>query len=313
MKTLLALILSTIAAIILDGTSKTFAQQTINKTIQFGGKERIYIVHTPPQYKPSSRLPCVLALHGGGGKAEQLAGYTGFSMLADSEGFIVVYPQGIVKRKLGFGWNDGRVITTNNEKGLDDVAFLSALVDTLGKQFGIDTKRVYATGISNGGFMSGRLACELGGKIAAVAIVAATRAINQDCTPPSPVPVMILNGTDDPLVPYNGGKMVNVKDVNATIMSTDSLVNFWRGVNKCAAKPVVKIFPDTNKRDKSTVTSFFYAGQGADVLLYKVQGGGHTWAGSGNQFLYGLIAGATNNDINASQEIWAFFKKYKVH
>ncbi len=305
------LVFISLYAVIYLSASSAHTQQTITKTMQFGGKERVYIVHTPPQYKSAtSKLPCVLALHGGGGKAEQFSTFTGMSDVADAEGFIVVYPQGIVKRKLGYGWNDGRVISTNTEKDLDDVAFLSALVDSLSVQFSIDTKRVYATGMSNGGFMVGRLACELGNKIAAVAIVTASRAIDQTCSPSRPIPVMILNGTADPLVPYNGGKMVNVKDVEATILSTDSLVNFWRRVNKCSATPSVKDFPDINKRDKSTVTSFLYAGQGADVLLYKVQGGGHTWAGSGNQFLYGLIAGATNNDISASKEIWAFFKKY---
>jgi polyhydroxybutyrate depolymerase len=280
--------------------------------MHFGGKERVYVVHTPPQSKPTSKLPCVLALHGGGGKAEQFSTFVGMNEVADAEGFVAAYPQGIVKRKFGYGWNDGRVVTTNDEKDLDDVAFLSALVDTLSAQFGIDTKRVYATGMSNGGFMAGRLACELSNKIAAVAIVTASRAIDQDCSPSRPVPVMILNGTADPLVPYNGGKMVNVKDVEATILSTDSLVNFWRCVNKCSTIPVTKDFPDINRGDKSTVTSFLYVGQGADVLLYKVQGGGHTWASSGNQFLYGLIAGATNNDISASTEIWAFLRKYSI-
>ncbi len=177
----------------------------IRGTLESGGLPRTYLLHVPRRYDPAAAWPLVFALHGGGSQGRSMPGLTGLSRLADRRGFLVAYPDGV-----GRSWNDGREdpdVPAQRQR-VDDVAFLTALLDDLTRRYRVDSARVYATGISNGGFMSQRLACEASTRIAAVAPVVATLGVElaARCRPARPVPVLMVNGADDPLVPFQGGR-----------------------------------------------------------------------------------------------------------
>ncbi len=183
--------------------NKVNFSRVTNGWLTHDGRERTYALYTPPQ--PSASMPLLIALHGGGGRGSGMIHitYGGFNRLAERETFVVVYPDGVDKR-----WNDGRGLTEwrAHRERVDDVGFIAALIDQISAEQPIDRRRVYVTGISNGGMMSYRLACELGDRIAAIApVVAALPAHLSGCVPPHAMPIILMNGTDDPLIPYQGG------------------------------------------------------------------------------------------------------------
>ena len=250
-------------------------------SMTYDGLERTYRLHVPLGYNPDNNYPLVINMHGLTSNAFQQELLSGFNNIADQEGIMVVYPNGI-----DAAWN------VFSSGGVDDVGFISALIDTLKAGYSIDLNRVYATGMSMGGFMSYRLACELGNRIAAIAPVAGLLAFSP-CNPQKPVPVLHIHGTVDPTVPYAG--------VPATI-------SFWLENNHCPQDPILFDFPDINSTDSSTVTSYYYGpcDNSTEVILYSVINGEHSWPGSN------FILGVTNRDINASAEIWNFFKKFDL-
>lgn len=283
-------------------------QTNRSSSIEYQGRERMYITHLPPGYDGSAALPVVFVLHGGGGSASNTINFTEMNLVADTANFIAVFPQGGAQQNNGYSWADGRG-TVADQMGIDDVGFIRRLSDSLQVELNIDTNRIYATGISNGGFMSQRLACELDDRLAAVASVTATldTAVFNRCNPETPIGVMLLNGTADPLVPYDGGDMPASP---GTIVHTDSLIHFWARQNDCSTAGDSINFPNIVTRDASTVTGFPFAACACDVrvLLYRIYGGGHTWPGV-ERPLYELIAGETNEDIHGSVEIWRFFRE----
>jgi polyhydroxybutyrate depolymerase len=272
------------------------------QTLTVDGLERSYILHVPRGLNPDQPIPLLIAMHGGGGNARQMQRYTGFNRVANREGFVVVYPQGIEDR-----WNDGRVFEESPQT--DDVEFIEVLIDHLIKTRNIDPQRVYATGISNGGFMSYRLGCELSDRIAGIAPVTANLSIDlaMFCEPAHSLKVLIINGTDDPLVPYEGGevRVPLVGNPRGEIHSTDESVRFWAAHNSCTADPLVDSQPDVNLRDESTVEIITYTDCDAPVQLLSVIGGGHTWPGAAQ---YLPVVGGVNRDIHASDVIWEFFR-----
>ena len=171
-------------------------------TLRVDGRERGYTYHLPTGYDGTRSVPLVLALHGrlGQGTGEERLSH--FDKTSDEHGFIVVYPDGLDR-----SWADGRGGTPSDRKGVDDMKFLSDLIDKIEADYKVDTSRIYVAGMSNGGFMSGRLACQLSNRIAAVAIVAASLSENTatSCRPEFPVSVLVLQGAEDPLVPLAGG------------------------------------------------------------------------------------------------------------
>ena len=178
------------------------------RTLQAGGVTRRYFLYLPATWHRGRPAPLVLVFHGGGGRASGIAPHTGFSRLAEREGFVVAYPQGLNGR-----WNDGRGYAATH----DDVGFVRALLDTLGREFGIDPRRVYATGISNGAMFSYRLACDLPGVFAAVAPVAGAMPADlaPACAHTQPVSVLAFQGTADPLMPYAGGGVARRRGTRA--------------------------------------------------------------------------------------------------
>ena len=279
------------------------------QSITHDGLERTYRLHTPPGYDATEPTPLVIALHGGGGSGEKMAELTGgLNALADQEGFIVVYPDGVEKH-----WNDGRGIPKwrAHRENIDDVGFLSALIEHIGRDFNIDAKRIYVTGISNGGMMAFRLACELPEKIAAIAPVVASISENlvAQCAPSQPVPVLIISGTEDPLVPWEGGEVRVGDQVLGKVLSASDTAQFWVIQNHCATSPIIAWEPDKDPKDGTQVRREAYeqCDNENEVVLYIIEGGGHTWPG-GQQYLPESVVGRVSQDIDANEIIWRFFE-----
>jgi polyhydroxybutyrate depolymerase len=280
------------------------------KTITVDGVEREYYVHVPESYDGSEAVPLVLTLHGGGGKAEKMDKLTGFNDVADREGFIVVYPQGDNKR-----WNDGREIRSLLPvEPPDDVRFLGDLVKRLTVDYKIDEERIYSTGISNGAFMSYRLAAENPNVFAAVAGVAAqiSKALRDKYPPEGPVAVMMILGTEDPLVPYEGGEVKVFGIKRGEALSAAESVTLWTETNGCSGTPETTYYADIDGDDGSVVRrDEYFSDVGDDVVLLTVEGGGHTWPG-GWQYMAVKVIGETNRDIDASDVIWEFFEGHTL-
>lgn len=281
------------------------------KSIVVDGMQRTYYIHFPPAHESSSQIPLVLVLHGGGkGDGLTPAKYLGFTSLADSQGFVVAYPNGIDSY-----WRDGRGYTHRGESdtNVDDVGFFSQLIDHLVSENSVDPNRIYVTGMSNGGMMTLRLGCELSSKLAAIAPVVANipRNIINSCRPDRPLSVLVMNGTDDPLVPYNGGYVRFFRRKMGEVVSTSETVSFWVRHNGCNSNPTTQELPDRNRRDHSRVevTTYTNPKNGCEVILYSIQGGGHTMPGS-DMPDRARILGHKNEDIDGAKEIWEFFKRH---
>lgn len=261
----------------------------------YDGINRSYIVYTPPSYVPGSAMPLVFVLHGFTQTSQAIMDVSGFNAIADTANFIVVYPNGV-----GNAWNSNSGMTGGSTA--DDIGFIAALTDTMFSRYGVDTARVFSCGFSAGGYMSHRLACESSRCYAAVASVAGTMstAAYAACVPTRPVPVLQIHGTSDAIVSYNGG---------IGGVSVDDVISKWTAIDFCPATPVITALPNTNLFDNSTVESSVYGScaAGSEVKLLKVIGGGHQWPGT-TALLGGL--GTINRDINASGEIWNFFRRF---
>ncbi len=291
--------------------NKVNFSRVTNGWLTHDGRERTYALYTPPQ--PSASMPLLIALHGGGGRGSGMIHitYGGFNRLAERETFVVVYPDGVDKR-----WNDGRGLTEwrAHRERVDDVGFIAALIDQISAEQPIDRRRVYVTGISNGGMMSYRLACELGDRIAAIApVVAALPAHLSGCVPPHAMPIILMNGTDDPLIPYQGGQIRAAGKALGPVLSADDTIAFWLARNGCGTTPLRADVLDADPNDGIFIRRTFYGGcdQGAEVALYSVQGGGHTWPG-GLQYFPQAVIGPTSRDVDACEVIWDFCKRFAL-
>jgi polyhydroxybutyrate depolymerase len=288
------------------------AKYDYSASIICGGLERTYSVHISSSYDKSRPTPLVIVLHGGGGTGQGMPKLTGFNAVADKENFVVVYPDGIEGH-----WNDGRGMQQYRTEieNIDDVGFISALIDHLSNELNIDAKRIYVTGISNGGMMTHRLGCELSQRIAAISPVASNVPVNMASVwvPSRAVPVLIINGTDDPLVPWDGGDIHFGLRTFGKVLSVADTVKFWTTKDQCPSLPVVTQLPDKDPADGTKVRREIYGGckDGVEVILYAVEGGGHTWPG-GLQYLPELLIGRTSREFNASEIIWQFFKEHPL-
>ena len=275
----------------------------ISGSLQSGGYTRTYIVHLPPASAMLHPAPLMIALHGRLGTGTGQGRLTHFDQLADSYGFIVVYPDGYQR-----SWADGRGVTPADKASIDDVAFISALIDQLSSQYSIDQTRIYAAGMSNGGYMTQRLACDLTKRFAAVAVVAANFSANlaSHCAPTRPLPIMIIHGMADPLVLAAGGT-----EEGASVLSTQASVQKWASLDGCSSTPALSNLPDT-VNDGTHIQRYVYqpCQNKAEVIFYNVQGGGHTWPG-GLQYLPVSVIGKTSRNLDASAVIWQFFQQYK--
>lgn len=277
--------------------------------LQHGGRMRTWIAYIPA--KQAAHPALVIALHGSMGTGEQareVFGYD-FDMLADRQGFIVVYPQGYEGH-----WNDCKVKGPYAAKreNIDDVGFLHALVDRLASDHHIDPAHIYVTGISNGGSMSLCLAFrtpEFARAYAAVVASVPTPANMAVLPKNQPVSVLLMNGTDDPINPWQGGDVVlwPVLGNRGPVLSAQASVDYFRNLDGLDGAPQVTIFPDRDPSDGSTAVRSSWSTPGKrHVALYTIEGGGH---GAPHPATYGRrLLGRSNRDIHAAYEIWNFFQ-----
>jgi polyhydroxybutyrate depolymerase len=284
---------------------KPSEQKTIS--ITFGGVARNFIVYLPSGYNNSGKMPLIFAIHGGSGTPEGMINIANFKPIADRDKVVLVYPEGVQKN-----WNDGRP-TVPNQLGINDVGFFNQMCDYMINNYSVDGKKIYATGISNGGFMSTRLGCELSNRIAAIAVDAATmeaKTIAPNCNPGRPVPALYIHGTTDPLVPFLGGQMTAGGTAGGTILSHFQVIEKWVALNGCNTTPTITDLPDISN-DGTTIKQRVYTGgtNGSEVVSYVILNGGHTWP-QGHQYLNEAIIGKTSQDMNACEVIWTFFKRF---
>lgn len=275
------------------------------RKITVDGRERKYLVHVPQQYDAKSPVPLVLALHGAAMDGSMMVWFSGLNKKSDAAGFIVVYPSGT-----GIGpfrtWNAGGFRPELERSRANDVTFVAKLLDELGLLFRIDTRRVYACGMSNGGMMCYRLAAELSDRIAAIAPVAGTMAI-EEAKPTRPVPVIHFHGTQDTIVPYaitreNAPPFLRLQGVEESIST-------WVKLNECQAQPETERISPVD--DMMTVLRKTYRGgrDGAEVVLVVIEEGGHTWPGQRPPI--GFIGKSTTR-ISANDLMWEFFQKHQL-
>lgn len=258
-------------------------------------EKRTYRFHMGKDAKKPA--PLVIALHGAGSNGLQTEVLTGLSALADQKGFAAAYPDGTNRlwRYDGFS---------------PDIDFIRDLIDELVKSGEVDRTRVYVTGISNGAYLSNRLACEIGDRIAAIAPVSGTmpKLMAERMKPERPIPVMYFHGTDDKVVGYDGTDMFTKR---AASLGAEEWVAWWAKKNGGAEKPEVEKMPD-RADDGTTVERWSYkeTEKGAPVIFYKITGGGHTWPGS--KVDIEKVLGRTTKDIDASELMWGFFEKHRL-
>ncbi len=269
----------------------------VRRVITVDGVTRTYLAHIPASVDRSNETPVVLVLHGAGTNGPITVMFSGMNKKADAENFIAVYPDG-TGAGIFLTWNAGGL----SKSKVDDVKFLSAVIDDLALVAKIDPRRIFATGISNGGMMSYLLASELSDRIAAIAPIAGT-VTTEKPTPSRSVPVMHFHGTADKIVPVAGPGSDTPKFI--TFKSVDESIKRWCGINGCAATPIVTQFPDTVD-DGTTVKRFDYPAKvgGGDVVYIEISGGGHTWPGQ--RALVSFI-GKSTKDISANDLMWEFF------
>jgi polyhydroxybutyrate depolymerase len=281
----------------------TTACATVGGAIEVGGRARTYRLHLPAN-APRGPVPLVIALHGGFGNGKQMEKSVGFDAVADREGFAVVYPDG-----LNHHWNDGR--TASGAEDVDDVAFMRALIDELVAKHGIDGKRVFATGVSNGGSMSYRLACELSDRIVAIAPVIGALSVGEAaaCHPTRPISVLAIASVNDPLVPYNGGEIdgASGRPTRGAMIGAIASATQLATAAGCTGAPTTTAEPDRDPNDGTTVERRDYSGcpAGIAVTLVSITGSGHTWPGSHGREL--RITGKTSQEFSATERIWQFF------
>jgi polyhydroxybutyrate depolymerase len=268
------------------------------------GRTRSYVLHIPLGYSESKTYPLVLLFHGGGGLAERFLGLTAFDAKADQAGFIVVAPEGLNKH-----WNDGRGTANIN---VDDVAFVRQLIGSLQAQLPIDKRRIYATGMSNGGHLTERLGCELSDTFAAIApdVGPIATELVSSCKP-APISVIGIQGDDDALNPIAGGSQRGGSGFGhgGSVASAAQTMNLWAAADGCNLTPALTHIPATEK-DGTKVDQYLYSNckAGTDVAYYIVQGMGHHWPPT--EGFLPLITGATSHNIIATDVFWDFFRKH---
>lgn len=291
-----------------DHANAADAGRTVERSLQHADHERTYLLHLPTELKPGTPVPLVIAIHGLSMDGRSMEALTGFDKVADKYGFAVAYPDGL-GRMWRFWERHELGLRVRRERGyVDDVGLLAAIIDELVQERIVDPRRVYATGISNGAYMSNRLAVSLSDKIAAIAPVAGTMwpALSK-LEPPRGMPVLYIHGTDDQIIGIDG---VDGFTRRKSSLDADEYVTWWCDRNQCVKTAKAETLPDSMD-DGCRVTRRSYQSEtGAPVVFYEVANGGHTWPGG--EFQPERLLGPVCHDFNASEVIWEFFSKYTL-
>ncbi len=296
-----------------------YTAETQTRQMSFQGTTRTYLLYRPDDVPADRKLPVVLAFHGGNGTARQMLRYTRLNRLADRYHFVAVYPEALQRH-----WNDSRYSLkfVDHDRRIDDVAWIRALLKELRRE-AVDPDRIYAMGVSNGGMFVQRLAVELSDELAAVAsIIASLPERLHDQTPRAKISVLVMNGTNDPLVPYEGGP-VTIRSLlgrraqnlplpsRGKVLSTDATVAYWKRHNGINSEGKATILRNADPEDGCRVQKTVWQGQdGVSVVLYKIMGGGHGLPGRA-QYLSKEKIGNICQDIDGMEEVWRFFADKK--
>jgi polyhydroxybutyrate depolymerase len=287
--------------------------QTIS--IEFGGRSRSYIAHVPPQAAHGEPLPVILNFHGGGSNASQEERYTRMDTAADRDGFIAVYPNGTGFFRRLLTWNAGQCCAYAMRNSINDVGFTRAVIDDLSRRARIDPRRIYATGISNGGMMAYRLGAELSDRIAAIAPVEAVLVVSTN-GPSRPEPLMAFNSVDDSYVPYGGGFGRNGNRAHPSpYPAVAPVIARWRRFDKCpetprVAAPLKGAAGSPDAKNSATRYTWGPCAQGTEVVLWKLSGSGHVWPGATSNPR--RLLGPGTDVIDANQQMWEFFRRFEL-
>lgn len=307
-----------------------------NFSFDHGGIKRTYKVHISAAYNNKLKTPVILNFHGGGGNADSQMKTTRMDEAADRKGFIAVYPDGTGKEFLGrkfYSWNAGRCCGDAKEKNIDDVGFVSAILEKIKKDFNVDENRIFITGYSNGAQMAYRLACEMSDKIAAIAPIAAIGSFDA-CNPKRAVPILHIDGTADTCSPYGGGNDCGAcfaqmfKDMGVTINadtyaceSVDGYMKKWRDIDGCRDSGRV-----TYQKGSATCKTFLDCRDSAEISVCAMEGMKHVWPGgtydgmpaceislnSKNCKAYRGVVGGLDDSIDANMMMWDFFVRHPL-
>lgn len=274
------------------------------RALNIDGQNRKYILVTPKT--ASAPLPLLIVYHGGRQSAERARRYTGFDRFVDREKFVVVYPQGS-----DGNWNDGRVsadISQQASSKTNDVEFTTQIIAQLASDNIVDPSRVFLTGGSNGGMMALRAACELGDRIAGVAPVVANQPADWRCEAKA-MPALFINGTDDEFMPFDGGQIAAKKTRRdlGQVLSVDDTIAAFQAMNGCTGVKEEKALDEVG-RDKTAATITDYECARAPLRQIVIQGGGHNWPGARGGIVSEWILGRESEEIDATTEIWNFFR-----
>ncbi len=279
--------------------TKKIAYGGSDRQLNFQGRSRSYYLYTPKSYHSNRPMPLVLVFHGHGGSGHSIARVSRFNTLAEQKGFMVAYPDGI-----GREWN-----VSPNSKA-NDVSFTTALIDHLGQIRNVDNHRIYATGFSKGAILAQALACKVPNKIAAFSSVAGALPVRlkSNCQPPTPVSMLMINGTNDRSVPYRGEN----PQQRGALSSVPATVSFWRTHNGCPSSAQIRQLADGNSSDlKVRIARYPSCKSGSEVLLASVVGGGHFWPGGASSD--GSLNRLNNQlGFSASRTSWNFFNRHTL-
>jgi polyhydroxybutyrate depolymerase len=288
-----------------------------NRTVDIDGLSRRYLVRTPANGKPPTAI--VVMLHGHTGSAERLIGsdgnaapYRQWNAIADREGLLLIAPQGIDGGDGKFGWNDCRADADSNPRS-DDVAFIAAIVAASHRDYRVASNRMYIIGSSNGGQMALRMAIERPEMVTAAAAIIASMPARSECAVPTRfVPMVFINGTEDPLMPYEGGRVAKDTFQRGGVLSTNASIEFWAKLSGNASTPSVVLLPNRSIEDRSRVFREVHATRGnrPTLMLYRIEGGGHLEPSCRERYPHWLSRwlGKQNADIEMADEVWTFFR-----
>ncbi len=297
-----SLIVATLLSILLTNFTATYAGSLSNQSLKYGGVTRHYSLFIPSGYKKSKPSPLLIGLHAGMGNPTNFIQRTGFSTIAEQENFIAVFPQGSAwnEKRGRFVWNAGSCCGYAADKNIDDVGFIRVLINKLMQRYNIDGQSIYATGFSNGGEMSYRLACELSDQIASIAVISGSLVVDK-CTLKNPVNILHIHGTADKYTLYEGGLTVSGFS-KAAKNSVEKSLEIVRDQNQCAETPVTK-------RHNDMIFFSYSCHKKSRVAHIRISNGEHAWPGSTIRHRPRKRAPQkTTPYLNASEKIWAFFR-----
>lgn len=287
-KNLFALLILTIILFGCSSNNNSSVQNPNAETLVHDGETREYVLYIPSSYDGTTAVPLMLNFHGYGGNATEYMASADMRLLAESEIFILVYPQG--SSLDGFSHWNASLPNSSNKSNADDLGFIEALINQLSSDYMINSERIYACGYSNGGMMSYGLACYKSNLIAAMGSISGAMLDIADCTPSHPMPIINIHGTSDGVLPYNGSSDYN---------SVETTLNYWRDFNNTSTTPVTNSVNDNG----NVIEYSMYADgdNGSSVAHYKVIEGGHVWFDMNYE-------GANTNKL-----IWDFVSRYDIN